>query len=236
MPGRGRSRNVIGALDSPRSLPAHRDGPHRHHARRRRAPTTTPRGWACWRRCAGRLARQPPRCDVWLVATGAEERVYTGSPDHLGALALARRVRARGRTPAALGAVARRGGARPALLAALARRARPAARWRARCCARPGGPGCPSAGCATRPPATPTTASSSCWACPRRSWAWAPAASPAATARATAPAPRPESLRAGAPARGVRAARAPGGYALVAHPFTLALGQRGRPPDAAARS
>jgi Zn-dependent M28 family amino/carboxypeptidase len=33
-----------------------------------------------------------PRCDVWLVATGAEERLYTGSPDHLGALALARTV------------------------------------------------------------------------------------------------------------------------------------------------
>ena len=45
---------------------------------------------------AGRLERIGPACDVWLVATGAEERVYTGSPDHLGALALARRVRARG--------------------------------------------------------------------------------------------------------------------------------------------
>jgi aminopeptidase YwaD len=33
-----------------------------------------------------------PECDVWLVATGAEERLYTGSPDHLGALALAPRV------------------------------------------------------------------------------------------------------------------------------------------------
>ena len=33
---------------------------------------------------------------MWLVATGAEERLYTGSPDHLGALALARRARARG--------------------------------------------------------------------------------------------------------------------------------------------
>jgi LmbE family N-acetylglucosaminyl deacetylase len=33
---------------------------------------------------------------VWLVATGAEERVYTGSPDHLGALALARRARSHG--------------------------------------------------------------------------------------------------------------------------------------------
>jgi hypothetical protein len=30
-----------------------------------------------------------PECDVWLVATGAEERLYTGSPDHLGARALA---------------------------------------------------------------------------------------------------------------------------------------------------
>jgi hypothetical protein len=38
----------------------------------------------------------PRRCDVWLVATGAEERVYTGSPDHLGALALARRARSHG--------------------------------------------------------------------------------------------------------------------------------------------
>ena len=26
---------------------------------------------------------------MWLVATGAEERLYTGSPDHLGARALA---------------------------------------------------------------------------------------------------------------------------------------------------
>lgn len=37
------------------------------------------------------------RCDVWLVATGAEERISTGSPDHLGALALVRRVRRLGR-------------------------------------------------------------------------------------------------------------------------------------------
>jgi hypothetical protein len=44
---------------------------------------------------APRLRRLRPGCDVWLVATGAEERVYTGSRDHLGALALARRVRSR---------------------------------------------------------------------------------------------------------------------------------------------
>jgi LmbE family N-acetylglucosaminyl deacetylase len=45
---------------------------------------------------AGHLRRLDPPCDVWLVATGAEERLYTASPDHLGALALARRARARG--------------------------------------------------------------------------------------------------------------------------------------------
>jgi hypothetical protein len=45
---------------------------------------------------AGRLERIRPWCDVWLVATGAEERVYTGHPDHLGALALARRARSHG--------------------------------------------------------------------------------------------------------------------------------------------
>jgi hypothetical protein len=33
-----------------------------------------------------------PRCDTWLVATGAEERLYTGQDDHLGALALVRRL------------------------------------------------------------------------------------------------------------------------------------------------
>jgi hypothetical protein len=45
---------------------------------------------------APRLRSLDPGCDVWLVATGAEERVYTGSPDHLGALALARMVKRRG--------------------------------------------------------------------------------------------------------------------------------------------
>jgi aminopeptidase YwaD len=40
------------------------------------------------------LATGPaPRCDTWLVATGAEERPYTKQPDHLGAAALVRRLR-----------------------------------------------------------------------------------------------------------------------------------------------
>jgi hypothetical protein len=37
---------------------------------------------------AARMEAIDPPCTVWLVATGAEERIYTGSPDHLGALAL----------------------------------------------------------------------------------------------------------------------------------------------------
>jgi hypothetical protein len=95
VPGRGRSRNVIGVLDTPRSClriaMAHTD-------------TTAPgpgandnaSGVGVVVALAKRLRRLGPRCDVWLVATGAEERIYTGSPDHLGALALARRARARG--------------------------------------------------------------------------------------------------------------------------------------------
>jgi aminopeptidase YwaD len=38
-------------------------------------------------------AGAPPKCDTWLVATGAEERPYTRQPDHLGAAALVRRLR-----------------------------------------------------------------------------------------------------------------------------------------------
>jgi aminopeptidase YwaD len=95
VPGRGRSRNMIGVHDSDASclriVMAHSD--------------TTPNapgandnasGVAVVTELAGRLDRIDPACDVWLVATGAEERIYTGSPDHLGALALARRVRSRG--------------------------------------------------------------------------------------------------------------------------------------------
>jgi hypothetical protein len=47
---------------------------------------------------AARLPVLRPYCDVWLTATGAEERMYTGSPDHLGAQALVRRVQRQHRT------------------------------------------------------------------------------------------------------------------------------------------
>ena len=93
VPGRGRSRNVIGALDTPatclRIAMAHTDS-----APPAPGANDNASGLGVLAALAPRLRSIEPRCDVWLVATGAEERVYTGSPDHLGALALARRVRA----------------------------------------------------------------------------------------------------------------------------------------------
>ena len=95
VPGHGRSRNVIGIYQTPRTclriLMAHSDttpaGP---------GANDNASGLGVLATLAGRLELIGPGCDVWLVATGAEERVYTGSPDHLGALALARRARSRG--------------------------------------------------------------------------------------------------------------------------------------------
>jgi Peptidase family M28 len=94
VPGKGRSRNVIGALDRPGDclwiLMAHADtvppspGAHDNAS-----------GVGTLAALAPRVAALEPRCDTWLVATGAEERIYTGEPDHLGASALVRRVRAR---------------------------------------------------------------------------------------------------------------------------------------------
>lgn len=95
VPGRGRSRNVIGILDTPRTclriVMAHADS-----AAGAPGANDNASGLGVVAALAGRLRRIHPRCDVWLVATGAEERIYTGSPDHLGALALARRARAHG--------------------------------------------------------------------------------------------------------------------------------------------
>jgi aminopeptidase YwaD len=95
VPGRGPSRNVIGVLKTPRTclriVMAHADTTPNSPGANDNAS-----GLGVVAALAGRLDRIDPPCDVWLVATGAEERVYTGSPDHLGALALARRARARG--------------------------------------------------------------------------------------------------------------------------------------------
>jgi hypothetical protein len=93
--GRGRSRNVIGVLETPhrclRIVMAHTDSTPNAPGANDNAS-----GLGVLAALSRGLEELRPSCDVWLVATGAEERVYTGSPDHLGALALARLVRRRG--------------------------------------------------------------------------------------------------------------------------------------------
>jgi hypothetical protein len=96
VPGRHHSRNVTGALETPRDclwiLMAHADTVPPSPGAEDNAS-----GVGALVALAPRLGPLQPRCDVWLVATGAEERIYTGQPDHLGASALVRRIRARGR-------------------------------------------------------------------------------------------------------------------------------------------
>jgi aminopeptidase YwaD len=97
VPARGPSRDVIGIRDSPaRCLViamAHADTvPPAPGADDNASGVGTIVALA---RALG--AAPAPRCDVWLVATGAEERPYTGQPDHLGASALVRRLRRTGR-------------------------------------------------------------------------------------------------------------------------------------------
>jgi Peptidase family M28 len=86
---RGRSRNVIGMRQGRRDclhvLMAHTDSMPASPGAEDNAS-----GLGVLAGLAPRL--RAPECDVWLVATGAEERLYTGSPDHLGALALAPQV------------------------------------------------------------------------------------------------------------------------------------------------
>jgi aminopeptidase YwaD len=96
VPGHGRSRNVIGELDTPASclviLMAHVD--------------SVPPGLGANDNASGvgvlvalapMLAGLEPSCDIWLVATGSEERVVTGLPYHAGSAALVKRVGAEGR-------------------------------------------------------------------------------------------------------------------------------------------
>jgi hypothetical protein len=96
VPGRGRSRNVIGVLDTPAScleiLMAHTD--------------SVPPGLGAVDNASGvgvlvglapRLAALKPDCDVWLVATGSEERVVIGTGYHVGAANLVKYVKAAGR-------------------------------------------------------------------------------------------------------------------------------------------
>jgi aminopeptidase YwaD len=84
----GRSRNVIGVWEGERRclrvLMAHADTVPPSPGAEDNAS-----GLGLLAALAPRLDAIAPPCDVWLVATGAEERIYTGRPDHLGALALA---------------------------------------------------------------------------------------------------------------------------------------------------
>jgi aminopeptidase YwaD len=97
--GRGRSRDVVGVLDTPADcltiLIAHADSfPGRPGA------NDNASGVGVLVALASGLAvqaRTAPSCDVWLAVTGAEERGVTGQPDHLGAQALVRRVTRLGR-------------------------------------------------------------------------------------------------------------------------------------------
>jgi hypothetical protein len=85
---RGPSRNVIGVWSAGRCLRvvmAHADTVPPSPGADDNAS-----GLGMLAALAPRLAVVRPPCTVWLVATGAEERMYTGSPDHLGALALTR--------------------------------------------------------------------------------------------------------------------------------------------------
>jgi hypothetical protein len=92
VPGKGRSRNVTGIRDSPAScltiVMAHADSVPPAPGANDNAS-----GVGALVALARALGRAPaPACDAWLVATGAEERPYTGQRDHLGAEALARRL------------------------------------------------------------------------------------------------------------------------------------------------
>jgi hypothetical protein len=85
---RGRSRNVIGVRRGGRCLRvvmAHADTVPPSPGAEDNAS-----GLGVLAELAARMDAIDPPCTVWLVATGAEERNYTGSPDHLGARALTR--------------------------------------------------------------------------------------------------------------------------------------------------
>jgi aminopeptidase YwaD len=96
VPGRGRSRNVIGRLETPAGclviLMAHAD--------------SVPPGLGADDNASGlgvlvalapRLIGLKPGCDIWLVATGSEERVIVGTSYHVGSAALVKTVKSEGR-------------------------------------------------------------------------------------------------------------------------------------------
>ena len=93
VPGKGQSRDVIGIRDAAADClviaMAHADS-----VPPSRGAHDNASGVGTLVALARSLATDPePACDVWLVATGAEERPYTKTPDHLGASALVARLR-----------------------------------------------------------------------------------------------------------------------------------------------
>jgi hypothetical protein len=96
VPGKGTSRNVVGELDGPASclqiVLGHVDsGPHGPGA------NDNASGVGVLIALAHELKGLNPPCDVWLASTGAEERGFTHTADHLGAAALVARVKRLGR-------------------------------------------------------------------------------------------------------------------------------------------
>jgi hypothetical protein len=94
VPGHGRSRNVVGIHDTATDclvvLIAHTDSvPPAPGA------DDNASGVGTLVALAPRLRTIRPTCDVWLIASGAEERPYTGQADHLGARAAVPRVKRR---------------------------------------------------------------------------------------------------------------------------------------------
>jgi Peptidase family M28 len=91
-----RSRNVVGKLETPANcltiVMGHADSvPPGHGA------IDNASGVGVLVALAPRLASLDPACDVWLVATGSEERVVTRLPYHAGAAALVKQVKSEGR-------------------------------------------------------------------------------------------------------------------------------------------
>lgn len=97
VPGKGRSRNVIGIRQGTNRclviLMAHADTMPGTPGAEDNAS-----GLGALVELAPRLDAVAPRCEVWLVATGAEERGYTRRRDHLGATVLRRWIKRLGRT------------------------------------------------------------------------------------------------------------------------------------------
>ncbi len=92
VPGKGRSRNLIGVRRGRtrcvKVVIAHADSVAGAPGANDNAS-----GLGVLAELVTRSGLRRPRCELWFAATGAEEREFTGVPDHLGALALAKLVR-----------------------------------------------------------------------------------------------------------------------------------------------